>query len=207
MVKETLRLYPVAPFQTRVLQQNTNLLGYEVPAGVSKHAEARNSSKTSTRLAADTALSQRNTVLSLLLVLTPSSSLRQMMVVMSVYTMGRDPAIFPNPDCFAPDRWLRDAPAPAPGPSATDPCPFSLGPAAPRPHSHAFFPFSIGSRSCIGRRLAENELYMLLARLVTRADLRVLNEVDMVIRMVGVTSQPLQVQVEPITQATLNTLR
>lgn len=55
VVKETLRLYPVAPFQTRVLQQNTNLLGYEVPAGVSKHAEARNSSKTSTRLAADTA--------------------------------------------------------------------------------------------------------------------------------------------------------
>lgn len=41
VVKEALRLYPVAPFQTRVLQRNTNLLGYEVPAGVSKHVEAR----------------------------------------------------------------------------------------------------------------------------------------------------------------------
>lgn len=159
VVKETLRLYPVAPFQTRVLQRNTNLLGYEVPAG--------------------------------------------MMVALSVYTMGRDPAIFPNPDCFSPDRWLRDGPAP----SANAPCPFSPGPAAPRPHSHSFFPFGIGSRSCIGRRLAENELYMLLANLVTRADLRVLNQVDMVIRMVGVTSQPLQVQVKPLTPTTANTRR
>lgn len=156
---------------------------------------------TATGLAADTR-SQFNTVLSFLLLLTSPSSFRQMMVILSVYTMGRDPAIFPNPDCFSPDRWLRDGPAS----SATVPCPFSPGPAAPRPHSHSFFPFGIGSRSCIGRRLAENELYMLLANLVTRADIRVLNQVDMVIRMVGVTSQPLQLQVEPLTPATANTL-
>ena len=34
VIKETLRLYPVAPFITRVLPDNTELGGYTIPAGV-----------------------------------------------------------------------------------------------------------------------------------------------------------------------------
>ena len=35
VVKETLRLYPVAPFLTRLIQSDTCIGGYQVPAGVS----------------------------------------------------------------------------------------------------------------------------------------------------------------------------
>lgn len=35
VVKEAMRLYPVAPFQTRALVTDTNLGGYVIPGGVS----------------------------------------------------------------------------------------------------------------------------------------------------------------------------
>lgn len=35
VIKETLRLYPVAPFLTRILDHDISLNGYNVPAGVS----------------------------------------------------------------------------------------------------------------------------------------------------------------------------
>ncbi|KAK8407338.1 hypothetical protein O3P69_002103 [Scylla paramamosain] len=149
VVKESLRMYPVAPFQTRVLVQDTNLGGYEIPA--------------------------------------------ETMVILSVYRTGRDPTVFPNPDSFSPERWLRSTH----DPSTTAPCCISPAPRViPRVHSHAFIPFGVGIRSCIGRRVAEAELYLLLAKLVARVDLRALNQVDMVLRMVGVTSEPLQLQIE-----------
>ncbi|XP_045131453.1 cytochrome P450 315a1, mitochondrial-like isoform X2 [Portunus trituberculatus] len=149
VVKESLRMYPVAPFQTRVLVRDTNLGGYEIPGGT--------------------------------------------MVILSVYRTGRDPAVFPNPDSFSPERWLRNTH----DPSTTSLCPTSRASrVTPRVHSHAFIPFGVGVRSCIGRRVAEAELYLLLAKLVAKVDLRALNQVDMVLRMIGVTSESLQLQIE-----------
>nr|AJF94636.1 cytochrome P450 CYP315a1 [Portunus trituberculatus] len=149
VVKESLRMYPVAPFQTRVLVRDTNLGGYEIPGGT--------------------------------------------MVILSVYRTGRDPAVFPNPDSFSPERWLRNTH----DPSTTSLCPTSRASrVTPRVHSHAFIPFGVGVRSCIGRRVAEAELYLLLAKLVAKVDLRALNQVDMVLRMIGVTSESLQPQIE-----------
>ncbi|KAK8749457.1 hypothetical protein OTU49_015369 [Cherax quadricarinatus] len=166
VVKEALRMYPVAPFQTRVLGCDTQLAGYLVKAGT--------------------------------------------MVVLSVYTTGRDPAHFTNPHQFCPERWLRDAPEV----TTTNTCPInseaksctspsgsiSTTSSAPigRLHSHAFIPFGVGSRSCIGRRVAETQLHLLLAKLLAASDLRAVNQVDMVMRMVGVTSEPLQLLVTPL---------
>lgn len=133
------------------------------------------------------------------------------MVVLSVCTTGRDPIHFPNPHQFRPERWLRDVPETSSAPS--DGCPFantsssatktSISPPDSlsnngRLHSHAFIPFGVGSRSCIGRRVAETELYLLLAKLVASSDIRALNQVEMVMRMVGVTSEPLQLRIDPL---------
>ena len=70
------------------------------------------------------------------------------MIVMSLYTTGRDARYFPDPDSFRPERWLRDSET--------------------RAHAvqepHAFIPFGVGVRSCIGRRVAEMQMQFLLSR-------------------------------------------
>ncbi|XP_063611446.1 cytochrome P450 315a1, mitochondrial-like [Penaeus indicus] len=151
VVKEALRLYPVAPFQTRVLATDTNLGGYVIPGGT--------------------------------------------MVVLSVYTMARDAAHFSNPDSFCPERWQRDFSSSA--------CPANGASSSPRDshwrlHSHAFIPFGVGVRSCIGRLIAETQLYLLLAKLASRCHLTAVNDVDLVMRMVGVTSEPLKLRIDAI---------
>ncbi|XP_071529691.1 LOW QUALITY PROTEIN: cytochrome P450 315a1, mitochondrial [Panulirus ornatus] len=156
VVKETMRLYPVAPFQTRALDRDTQLSGHVVPAGT--------------------------------------------MVILSVYTTGRDPSHFTNPDHFCPERWLREVPETNLS-SPTSACPLAAIPntsSTSRLHSHAFIPFGVGARSCIGRRVVETQLHLLLAKLLVRSHLRVLNEVDMIMRMVGVTSEPVKLRIDPI---------
>lgn len=175
VVKESLRLYPVAPFLTRALDRDTVLGGYLVPGGT--------------------------------------------MVILSVYSTGRDPSYFPNPDAFAPQRWVRDAAADSStggppsrqaisssSPASSASCPFAAAAkrgsnnASGKLHSYAFIPFGIGARSCIGRRIAETQLHLMLAKLVQNFDIHAQNEVDMVMRMVGVTSQPLELEITPVSK-------
>ncbi|ESO95609.1 hypothetical protein LOTGIDRAFT_239424 [Lottia gigantea] len=61
-------------------------------------------------------------------------------VLLNKYTMARDEKIFTNPDKFIPERWLRA--------EAKDWHPFSS------------IPFGYGARSCVGRRIAETEIYL-----------------------------------------------
>ncbi|XP_045602209.2 probable cytochrome P450 49a1 [Procambarus clarkii] len=59
---------------------------------------------------------------------------------------------FPRATEFIPERWLRDNPD--------------------RPTNHfASIPFSVGTRMCVGRRLAEQEIYVLLARMFSKYNL------------------------------------
>ncbi|KAL7268464.1 hypothetical protein RUND412_008914 [Rhizina undulata] len=68
-------------------------------------------------------------------------------VGVSYYTLHRNSLYYSSPHEFNPSRWLNEA-----GEMAGD---FS-----------AFAPFSIGSRGCIGKRLAYTEIQLVLARLV-----------------------------------------
>ncbi|EQC32241.1 hypothetical protein SDRG_09991 [Saprolegnia diclina VS20] len=107
VIKETLRLYPVATPNQRFLSQDMTLLGYDLPRGTN--------------------------------------------VLMATYSMSRDPTVFDEPESFVPDRWLeRDRKSPM-----------------RRKHeAYSTLPFGMGARSCVGRRLAETEMYLFLAHLV-----------------------------------------
>lgn len=63
VVKEVLRLYPVAPFLTRILPEPVILRGYKIPAGT--------------------------------------------VLILSIFTTGRDENNFKSPLVFDPDRWAR----------------------------------------------------------------------------------------------------
>ena len=66
-----------------------------------------------------------------------------------------DPSIYPSPHTFMPERWL------------------NLSPSEYQHLEHYFVPYSKGSRQCSGLSLANAELYLAPAALVTRFDLEV----------------------------------
>ncbi|XP_070540683.1 cytochrome P450 10-like [Ptychodera flava] len=104
VIRESMRLYSVLPFFTRILASDVVLCGYHVPAGTT--------------------------------------------VIVHVGLMSRDPQFFDNPDQFIPERWLRsDKPI-------------------PRLNQFAALPFATGPRQCIGRRLAELEMHLCVAKIV-----------------------------------------
>ncbi|XP_013393784.1 cytochrome P450 10-like [Lingula anatina] len=66
----------------------------------------------------------------------------------SLYPMGRDAKIFKDPEEYRPERWLRAVPR--------DPVVMAI----------PSLQFGHGSRMCIGRRLAEQEIYIVLTKIV-----------------------------------------
>ncbi|XP_038078520.1 cytochrome P450 27C1-like [Patiria miniata] len=76
------------------------------------------------------------------------------------YVIGRDPKVFEEPNSFRPERWLRDN-------SGRMHCSNS---------SFASVPFGFGPRMCIGRRIAELELNLALAKISQTFKLEYLGE-------------------------------
>ncbi|XP_030051326.1 25-hydroxyvitamin D-1 alpha hydroxylase, mitochondrial [Microcaecilia unicolor] len=76
------------------------------------------------------------------------------------YATSRDERFFPNPNKFHPERWLQKDES---------------------QHPYASIPFGFGKRSCIGRRIAELEVYLALARILTHFEVRPEDE-DSIVR-------------------------
>ncbi|XP_074514057.1 cytochrome P450 [Sebastes fasciatus] len=70
------------------------------------------------------------------------------------YAASYDENIFPDPHVFLPQRWLRGAEEKA------------------QWHPFGSVPFGFGIRACLGRRVAELEMYLLLSRLIKHYELR-----------------------------------
>lgn len=62
----------------------------------------------------------------------------QTLVLLYLYSMGRNPAVFPRPERYMPQRWLE------------------------RKRHFQHLAFGFGVRQCLGRRLAEVEMLLLL---------------------------------------------
>jgi len=105
------------------------------------------------------------------------------MVLLSLYTAGRDPSHFEQPERIVPERWC-------------------IGKSEQVHQSHGSLPFAIGQRSCIGRRVALKQLHSLLGRCASQFEMRGLNErpVDSVLRMVTVPNQTLRLALRPRTE-------
>ncbi|XP_023930704.1 cytochrome P450 10-like [Lingula anatina] len=74
-----------------------------------------------------------------------------------------DPKYFVSPEKFLPERWLRDGPA----------VDGEVG------NPYVLLPFGNGPRMCLGRRFAEQELYVMIAKIVQNFRLEWLDSVDM----------------------------
>ncbi|XP_054643787.1 sterol 26-hydroxylase, mitochondrial isoform X2 [Dunckerocampus dactyliophorus] len=70
------------------------------------------------------------------------------------YAVSFDESIFPDPHRFLPQRWLRGAEE-----KATQ-------------HPFGSVPFGFGIRACLGRRVAELEMYLLLSTLIRHFEVR-----------------------------------
>ena len=98
-----------------------------------------------------------------------------------VHQMGRDESIFEDAEAFKPERWLRNKD-------------ITLIESA---EAFASLPFGFGTRMCLGRRIAELELHLLMARIVQQFDISYQPEVENVdpfMRGVTIPGRPVRVQ-------------
>ncbi|XP_053352639.1 sterol 26-hydroxylase, mitochondrial-like [Clarias gariepinus] len=90
------------------------------------------------------------------------------------YAISQDETVFPEPRSFKPERWLRDG--------------------HERPNPFGSIPFGFGVRGCVGKRIAELELHLILARIISKFEVKLdpnVGEVKAVMRFVLVADRPL----------------
>ena len=98
-----------------------------------------------------------------------------------VHQMGRDESIFEDAEAFKPERWLRNKD-------------ITLIESA---EAFASLPFGFGTRMCLGRRISELELHLLMARIVQQFDISYSPEAENVepfMRGATICDRPVTVQ-------------
>lgn len=101
------------------------------------------------------------------------------LVLISMYSAGRDETSFPHANSFQPNRWNRD--------TITGTHKF-----VNRPQSS--IPYAMGARNCIGQRIANAQMHMILSKLLRTFKVQLLNanEIDIVMRLIIMPSKPMR---------------
>ncbi|XP_037646766.1 sterol 26-hydroxylase, mitochondrial [Sebastes umbrosus] len=89
------------------------------------------------------------------------------------YAISHDEDTFPEPFTFKPERWLRDG--------------------RERPNPFGSIPFGFGVRGCVGRRIAELEMYLVLFRVIRQFEIKpdpTMGELKCINRLVLIPDQP-----------------
>ncbi|KDR16797.1 cytochrome P450 315a1, mitochondrial [Zootermopsis nevadensis] len=102
------------------------------------------------------------------------------LILLSIYTSGRDEKNFPKPNEFWPHRWTRDSDGNYKGVS----------------NCFASLPFSMGARSCIGRKIADLQMTLTTAKVIQRFKMELIEKksIDMTLRLVPVPSRPVRLR-------------
>ncbi|XP_029680801.1 cytochrome P450 315a1, mitochondrial [Formica exsecta] len=102
------------------------------------------------------------------------------LIVLSIYSSGRDRNDFPEPNEFRPERWIRTKDGSYQGVK----------------NSYATLPFAMGVRSCIGRKLAETQMSLTLAQLIKNFKIECENRdsIKMILHLISVPSRPIQLK-------------
>ncbi|XP_075037148.1 sterol 26-hydroxylase, mitochondrial-like isoform X2 [Mixophyes fleayi] len=109
VIKETLRMYPVVPTNSRIAVEKEMIIGdYYFPKGT--------------------------------------------LFTLCSYQIGRDEKNFREPNKFIPQRWFREQ--------------------KEKNNPYSSIPFGHGVRACVGRRLAELEMYMIISSVLKKYELR-----------------------------------
>ncbi|XP_043843883.1 cholesterol side-chain cleavage enzyme, mitochondrial [Dromiciops gliroides] len=98
------------------------------------------------------------------------------LVQVAIFAMGKDPNFFPNPDKFDPRRWLQND-----------------------THFRALS-FGFGPRQCIGRRIAELEMTLLMIHILEnfRIEIHKLSDVGTIFNLILMPDQPIVFTFRPL---------
>ncbi|XP_014244304.1 cytochrome P450 315a1, mitochondrial [Cimex lectularius] len=99
------------------------------------------------------------------------------LVTLSLYTSGRNGEVFPDPETFLPERWLRS------------------NEKQNINQANSFLPFAMGVRSCIGAKLAQAHITMTIQEVTKAFDLTLKEEVEMILKLVPVPHKPVRIQI------------
>ncbi|XP_050059362.1 cytochrome P450 315a1, mitochondrial isoform X3 [Aphis gossypii] len=138
VLKEVLRMYPLAPFLARFSPNDIYLTDHMIPANS--------------------------------------------LVVMSMFTSGRNGKYFNNPDDFEPDRWNRLKNNKYKGVSE----PF------------ATLPYGFGARSCIGQKMAHVQMCLTLAECIKRYEIQTMKPVKIALDLITVPDNHINIKLKKI---------
>ncbi|XP_071558430.1 cytochrome P450 315a1, mitochondrial [Temnothorax nylanderi] len=104
------------------------------------------------------------------------------LILISLYSSGRDEKYFSRPNDFWPERWLRVTEDSRDYQGVKD--------------ARASVPFAAGLRNCIGRRLAETQLSLTLAQLIKNFKIECENRdsIKMILHLISVPSEPVKLK-------------